>query len=114
MLRYYQRSNSEYYAKTQNGLSKKKNNEFISFQLSSKAQSMIVRGQKVKKVKNLIKQELFDRLTSNFAMCSNSKYNIDLFKIEEMKENLEGQQRFMNMVVHDMRNPAEAVNTGLK
>lgn len=31
-----------------------------------------------------------------------------------MKENLEGQQRFMNMVVHDMRNPAEAVNTGLK
>jgi hypothetical protein len=51
---------------------------------------MIVRGHKVKKVKNLIKQELFDRLTSNFAMCSNSKYNIDLNKIEEMKDNLEG------------------------
>jgi hypothetical protein len=30
-----------------------------------------------------------------------------------MKENLEGQQRFINMVVHDMRNPAEAINNGL-
>ena len=31
-----------------------------------------------------------------------------------MKENLEGQQRVINMVVHDMRNPAEAINNGLK
>ena len=31
-----------------------------------------------------------------------------------MKENMDGQQKFMNMVVHDMRNPAEAINSGLK
>ncbi len=35
-------------------------------------------------------------------------------QINEMRKNLEGQQRFINMVVHDMRNPAEAVNNGLK
>ena len=35
-------------------------------------------------------------------------------QINEMRQNLEGQQRFINMVVHDMRNPAEAVNNGLK
>jgi len=31
-----------------------------------------------------------------------------------MKYNMEGQKRFINMVVHDMRNPAEAINNGLK
>ena len=31
-----------------------------------------------------------------------------------MKQNMEGQQRFINMVVHDMRNPTEAINNGLK
>lgn len=31
-----------------------------------------------------------------------------------MKQSMEGQQRFINMVVHDMRNPAEAINNGLK
>ena len=43
-----------------------------------------------------------------------SKSNSFVHKIEEMKENLEGQQKFINMVVHDMRNPAEAINNGLK
>ena len=35
-------------------------------------------------------------------------------QLEEMKYNMDGQQRFINMVVHDMRNPAEAINNGLK
>ena len=26
----------------------------------------------------------------------------------------QGQEKFMNMVVHDMRNPSEAINNGLK
>ena len=35
-------------------------------------------------------------------------------EINEMKGYTEGQEKFMNMVVHDMRNPSEAINNGLK
>ena len=31
-----------------------------------------------------------------------------------MKGQAEAQEKFMNMVVHDMRNPSEAINNGLK
>ena len=31
-----------------------------------------------------------------------------------MKGCTDGQEKFMNMVVHDMRNPSEAINNGLK
>ena len=31
-----------------------------------------------------------------------------------MKGQTEAQEKFMNMVVHDMRNPSEAINNGLK
>ena len=31
-----------------------------------------------------------------------------------MKGYTEGQEKFINMVVHDMRNPSEAINNGLK
>ncbi len=31
-----------------------------------------------------------------------------------MKGQGEAQEKFMNMVVHDMRNPSEAINNGLK
>ena len=31
-----------------------------------------------------------------------------------MKGYSEAQEKFMNMVVHDMRNPSEAINNGLK
>jgi hypothetical protein len=44
-------------------------------------------------------------------MSKSFEYN---HQINEMRQNLEGQQRFINMVVHDMRNPAEAINNGLK
>jgi hypothetical protein len=35
-------------------------------------------------------------------------------KIDDMKRQAEAQEKFMNMVVHDMRNPSEAINNGLK
>ncbi len=47
----------------------------------------------------------------NISMSKSFEYN---HQINEMRQNLEGQQRFINMVVHDMRNPAEAINNGLK
>lgn len=31
-----------------------------------------------------------------------------------MKGQTDAQEKFMNMVVHDMRNPSEAINNGLK
>jgi hypothetical protein len=60
------------------------------------------------------KSNFFENLTSNLLNPSFSKSCSFVNKIEEMKENLEGQQRFINMVVHDMRNPTEAINNGLK
>lgn len=46
-----------------------------------------------------------------FSICHKQK-TID--EVAELEKKLFGQKRFLNMVVHDMRNPCESIQHGLE
>lgn len=62
----------------------------------------------------VLKFNLVDRLVEIIKRATCKITKADKLRLEKLEKKLFGQKRFMNMVVHDLRNPSESIYQGMK